>query len=167
MIRTTILPALVAGLSLLSLATGSLAQTPPATAGASASGSESEKEQVRELAKDWLAGIDAGNTTQTYRALSAAASDKVDQTKWQAALAQSRAEFGTPAGREFRKITLFKAERSAAEPDTYLVEYDSVSAERGALHEIVRMVKDADGSWRAAGYTVGPKHQGGEDEHED
>jgi Protein of unknown function (DUF4019) len=167
MIRTSFLPAILAGLSLLSVALDTSGQTSSARPGGSASGSEAEKEQVRESAEQWLAVIDGGNSAQSYRALSSVATGKVDETKWQAALAKSRAEFGAPAGREFRKATLFKAEGSTGGLDSYLVEYDSVSAERGALHEIVRMVKDGDGAWRAAGYTVGPKHQGGDDEDED
>jgi hypothetical protein len=147
------------------LVSGALAQTPPGNANpASTLGSDAEKSDARLSAENWLGTVDKGAILESRRALSPTAS--VDEKTWQADMVQARKDFGLPQGRRFRDMHLYLQAETREKQDFYLVEYYSVSIEAGALRELVRMVKDADGVWRAAGYTIEPRRPG-VDEHEE
>ena len=132
---------------------------------AAAAAAQAERQQVRQAAESWLASMDSGKHSDTWHALSASASAKVNEVKWASAFEKTNKEFGAREGRQFKDQHLFKKAQSQ-DQDFYLVEYQSVSVLRGALREIVRVVKDDDGTWRVAGYTVEPQHPGGDDDDE-
>ncbi len=165
MIRTFLLSGLIGVAALLGTTAGTSAQSPPANSKASAAtGSEAERENARQIAQDWLTAIDHGDITAGFRALSASASTKVDQAKWQSAIEAQRAQFGAPKGRQFQRMHLFRKGENGRDQDFYLADFHSTSVEAGVLREVVRLVKDADGTWLAAGYTVDRRQRGVEDE---
>lgn len=141
------------------------AQTPPANAKQpSAAALNADEPDARGAAERWLPTIDSGKAAEAWRALSSSTSDRVDEAKWSEAMAGARKEFGEPKGRRFHKMALHQTAESKQDLDFYLIEYDSTSIEQGALREFVRVVKDLDGSWRVAGYTIGLQPRGGDDE---
>ncbi|MGI9089375.1 MAG: DUF4019 domain-containing protein [Chthoniobacterales bacterium] len=164
MIRAFLLSAVIGVAALLGAAIPSLAQSPSSRPNQlTASDTEAEKESARQIASDWLDALDQGKTAASFRALSPSATASVAEAQWQEAFAKKRQELGVPKGRSFHKMQLFRQGDGRAQ-DFYLLHYNSVSVERGALHEIVTVALDADGSWHVAGYQVEPRHQGGDEE---
>ncbi len=157
----------IACLILLGLTSSGWAQSAqPSPTPKSAASIAAEEASVRRTAENWLGLLDGGKIAEGWRALSSSASTAaaVTESSWQVAIAQQRQEYGSPKGREFKKANLFAKAQTGGDADFYLVEFDAVSIERGALRELVRVIRDPDGQWRVAGYTVGQKHPGGGDD---
>ncbi len=150
--------------TLLAFPAGARAQTPPPSASqASVAALKAEEPDARGAAERWLPTTDSGKAAEAWRTLSPSTSDRVDEAKWSEAIASGRKEFGEPKGRRFHKMGLHITAESKQDLDFYLIEYDSTSVEQGALREFVRVVKDLDGSWRVAGYTIGLQPRGGDE----
>jgi uncharacterized protein DUF4019 len=138
----------------------------PAASAQTAAAAQAEQQQVRQAAESWLALMDSGKVADGWKALSTSASSKVNQAKWASAFAKTDQEFGARQGREFKSANLMLKAQAGGNQDLYLLEFQAVSITKGALREIVRVVKDVDGQWRVIGYTVEQQHPGGDDEGE-
>lgn len=142
-------------------ATVSYAQAPAA----SQPNQRAEKAKVERVVDAWLATMDGGKHGDTWKALSRSTTAKVEQGKWVTRFEEHDKQFGKRQGRRFQAIRLHRDATAGGQP-FYLVEFDVVTAQRGALRELVRVVKDDDGQWRVAGYSLEERHPGGGEEED-
>lgn len=131
-----------AALGLLAAAAGVSAQDPRATAAVAA-------------ARDWLALVDSGDTTGSYKAAGAKFRKALGDREWVAANARERTPRGAVTAR-----TLFQTALNAKVPESYgpgeyaLLGFRTSFAKQLDARETVTLERESDGVWRVIGYFV-------------
>jgi len=113
-----------------------------------------EQQPAVDAAQNWLAGIDAGAYAKSWDGGSAYFRGAVSQKDWETALTAFRKPLGALGS---RRVTKAKSLTSlAGAPDgTYVVmEFATSFAKKKEAFETVCFSREADGSWRAAGYFI-------------
>jgi len=106
-------------------------------------------------ALDWLAFIDRDDAEGSYKAASAIFRGAADADRWKRALDAERADLGAFVSRS-RVQTQFHTELPGIpeKGDYVVLVYRSSFAKRTVVSERVTVARDADGTWRVAGYSV-------------
>jgi hypothetical protein len=107
-----------------------------------------------QAAERWLALADAGKGADSWRQGAATFRQALTEEQWIATLQAVRAPYGA-----FKSRKLAHARYSATLPgapagEYVVVQFESVFAGRAGVTETVTPMREADGSWRVAGYFI-------------
>ena len=103
----------------------------------------------------WLMGIDEGNYAASYATSAAILRARFSEKTWDTMLARLRKPLGTVTSRSLKKYREVKAANgSPTAADYRLMLFDTHFSNKRDAIETVTFIKDADGSWRAAGYYI-------------
>lgn len=110
------------------------------------------KQEALKAGLAWLALVDQGDYQQSWQQAAKLFQTIITQANWQKALTAVRRPLGAKKTR--RLITeLFKTSLPGAPDGQYWVfQFDSSFAAKQKALETLTLMREADGSWRAAGY---------------
>ena len=111
-----------------------------------------------EMAKVWVAKIDAGDYEGSYLNSSSLMHEKVPENKWLLVMKTLRTPWGTVVS---RRVTshVYKPDGYLKEPGEFMIVSYDTSFKNLADAEEVIVLKRENGKWCAAGYNGGPKQQ--------
>ena len=125
----------------------------PAAGAKRAPGSAEEKAAVA-AAQTWLAGIDAGNYSQSWKDAAVSFREAMTEEGWTAALTSVRKPLGELVSRKLRSAEPAKSLPGAPDGGYVVMQFDtSFAAMKTAVETIVFML-EKDGTWKAAGYLI-------------
>ena len=101
----------------------------------------------------WLALIDAGDYAEARRTAAPLFRELESAEAWDAKVREYRDPLGPLESRAIRTNTYFTDPWNAPSGAYAVLVFDS-QWEGGAIHEVVNMQRQADGSWLVAGYDV-------------
>ena len=134
---------LVAGLVLL----GSSLNAPAAETDASMA-------VAQEAATTWLALTDGGKYAQSWDAAAAYFRGSITKAAWQQALQGVRSPLGRVLSRTLQSATIARSLPGAPDGEYVVLQFQTQFANKQAAVETVTPMKDADGTWRVAGYYI-------------
>jgi Protein of unknown function (DUF4019) len=105
-------------------------------------------------AKSWLARTDAGQADQSWEESATVFRAGVTKEAWGKALAQTRTPLGAVKSRTVKSTTFTRSMPGAPDGEYVVAQYDTNFDKKASAVETVTMMKDKDGSWRAAGYFI-------------
>ena len=107
-------------------------------------------------ALEWLALADRGDAKASFAAASPHFRNAAQEEGWAKALATHRADLGDTVART-RVVTEFHPTLPGLPDngDYIVINYRTSFAKRDAVRERVTLVRDADGVYRVAGYSIG------------
>ena len=115
---------------------------------------EAGEKAASSAAPAWLAQIDAGNYSNSWRDASGYFKGAISDKGWQDALAGARKPLGKLLSRKLSKA--HSATSLPGAPDgTYVVmQFDSSFVNKKNAVETVTFMQEKDGKWKAAGYYI-------------
>ena len=105
-------------------------------------------------AESWLALVDAGKSVESWQALAAPAHQAIGEWRWKMGFNFSQRKFGSFNTRKLRSARFSTRSPSGRPGEFVFLEFESISAKRGAVVEKVAMIREADGQWRVVTYAV-------------
>jgi hypothetical protein len=105
-------------------------------------------------ASKWLALVDAGKSAESWQALAAAPREAMGQWKWKFGFATAQREFGAFRDRKLRSAAFTTKSPGGRAGEFVLLQYDTESTNKGRVVEKLTVMRDTDGEWRVADYTV-------------
>lgn len=108
-----------------------------------------------EAADSFLSLVDSGNYAQSWDQASAFFKSKVNEKAWVQQLGQARKPFGAIKVRKVLVAKDFDKLPNAPAGQYAVIEYAAAFADKNA-NETLTMMRQADGSWRMAGYYIRP-----------
>jgi hypothetical protein len=118
-------------------------------------GAEPTPEKAAEAAASkWLALVDAGKSAESWQALAAAPRAAIGQWKWKFGFAMAQREFGAFRDRKLRSAEFTSKSPGGRSGEFVLLQYDTTSTKKGSVLEKLTTMRDTDGEWRVASYTV-------------
>jgi Protein of unknown function (DUF4019) len=112
-----------------------------------------------EAMQPWLTEIDAGQYEQSWKDASRLFEQAVTTDGWVAALQQVRAPLGACLKRQLVSSELQHKARAGPrkfEGDLVVAQFETSFANLKYAVETVSFIREADGSWKAAGYYIRP-----------
>ncbi|HML63119.1 DUF4019 domain-containing protein [Solidesulfovibrio sp.] len=113
-----------------------------------------DQQPAVDAAKNWLAGIDAGAYGKSWDGGSAYFRDAISQKDWETALTAFRKPLGALVSRQIGKAKSLTTLPGAPDGTYVVMEFASSFANKKDAFETVCFSREADGSWRAAGYFI-------------
>jgi hypothetical protein len=101
----------------------------------------------------WLAIVDTGQYAKSWESTTEFFRSGVTETQWETMLAPARAKMGNFVARK-AKYVQYVRDLPKAPPGDYVVIQYSSRFENGLFTETVTPMKQADGSWKVAGYYI-------------
>jgi hypothetical protein len=120
---------------------------------ANARADEPGVDEARRVAEQWIALVDAGRYDDSWSAASSLFRSKVPKADWKNAATSARAPLGALASRTFSAAQAMHDLPGVPRGDYIVLVYDGTFA-NGAVHEIITPMREADGSWKVAGYVI-------------
>jgi hypothetical protein len=102
----------------------------------------------------WLTLVDAGKSRESWEALAAAPRESLGQWKWKFGFSMAQREFGAFQDRKLRSAESTTRSPGGRSGEFVLLQYDTTSTKKGAVVEKLTVMRDTDGEWRVASYTV-------------
>ncbi|MFA7342664.1 MAG: DUF4019 domain-containing protein [Terrimicrobiaceae bacterium] len=124
---------------------GSDTKTEPAT--------PTEKAAVA-AAETWIAGIDAGNYPQSWKAASELFQKAIAEAGWNTAVTGVRKPLGALVSRALKSARYTKSLPGAPDGEYVFMQFDTSFAAKKTAVETVTFMLEKDGAWRAAGYFI-------------
>ncbi|MEY3895933.1 MAG: hypothetical protein RLZZ214_1453 [Verrucomicrobiota bacterium] len=130
------------------------------------SGRESERElpmaekneigspEVGVLAEMWLAGIDAGKYSRSWRAAANFFQSANTESRWISEVGQMRKPLGAVKSREIRHMKKVNTLTGAPDGEYFIIQFNTSFAARENAVEVVRFKLEEEGTWKAAGYLI-------------
>ena len=113
----------------------------------------SPQQAAQAAALSWLALVDGDKAAESWQALAAPARDAIAQCRWKIGIGMAQHQFGAFTGRKLRSAQFTTKSPGGRAGEFVLLEFDSTSANKGAVVEKLTTVHEADGQWRVASYT--------------
>jgi formylglycine-generating enzyme required for sulfatase activity len=144
------LPPLVAFIVLV--ACGPQSPRVPSTAASSAA--QSEDLVPHHAAEAWLQRVDRGAYDESWREASTLLRDRIEPSRFAAALAGARSPLGRVTRRSLRTETRSRTAEGLPDGDYVSIVYDATFERAGAQIETIGLASDRDGRWRVISYFV-------------
>ena len=109
---------------------------------------------AQEAAERWLAQLDAGNYSATWRDAAASLRTTVPQAQFEAALRQARTPLGSPSDRALKSATYHTTMPGVPDGQYVVIQYTTRFANKEQAVETVTPAREPDGNWRVSGYFV-------------
>lgn len=121
--------------------------------GACAESNPAAEQAALAVGEPWLALIDAGDYAEARRSAAPLFRELESAEAWDAKVREYRDPLGALESRALGTSTYFTNPWNAPSGTYVVLVFDS-QWEGGAIHEVVNMQRQADGSWLVAGYDV-------------
>lgn len=108
---------------------------------------------AQEVARAWLAIVDAGAYGDSWEQGAKAFQEKVPKADWEKALVAARGAQGKLVVRKSRSVTYAKSLPNAPEGEYVVIQYETIFENRAAI-ETVTPMKGKDGAWKVSGYFI-------------
>jgi tRNA A-37 threonylcarbamoyl transferase component Bud32 len=105
-------------------------------------------------ARTWLALIDGGNYSESWKNSSVFFQNAVDETNWTAKMKTFREPLGALAWRNLRSAQRLTELPGAPDGQYVVMQFDSSFANKKTAIETVTFVLEADGQWKSTGYFI-------------
>lgn len=105
-------------------------------------------------ASAWLSLVDAGLYARAWEESASAFREKVPRVKWEAYLQDARAALGPLTLRRLASAEHTRAIPGAPPGEYVVIRYSTSYANRPLVSETITPMRDADGTWRVAGYFI-------------
>jgi beta-lactamase regulating signal transducer with metallopeptidase domain len=115
------------------------------------------KATVIAAAEMWLKHIDEGKFDQTYTEAGPWLHGLETAQEWEASLVEESARYGREVERHQTAVRFETTPDGKFAGDWAYVDFDSVHEKNARLAEEVVFKKDADGTWKVAGYSIGDR----------
>jgi len=105
-------------------------------------------------AESWLTLVDSGKYAESWKAAASLFREKVTAAQWEDAVRSARGPLGPV---ESRKLVTAKYTRTlpgAPDGEYVVIRYETTFQKKKSSVETVTPMKDNDGVWRVAGYTI-------------
>lgn len=102
----------------------------------------------------WLALVDAGNFAASWDAAATRFRARITREDWEARAASLRGSMGALKSRNFKSESFTHSLPGVPDGDYVVIRFSSSFANTGSAIETVTPMKDADGTWRVAGYFI-------------
>jgi uncharacterized protein DUF4019 len=113
-----------------------------------------DERKARERADAWLSLVDQGQYAESWDAAAKLFQSSTGKDKWENALERGRTPLGKSSQRKLRAAE-YKTQLDGAPAGEYVVvHYDSAFENKPTVREIVTLRKQADRSWKVAGYSI-------------
>jgi hypothetical protein len=114
-----------------------------------------EAETKAQAAADaWLAVVDAGQYGRSWDQASSMLKNAATRSGWEAAAKSVRASLGRLKGRKLKSATFTRTVPNAPQGEYVILLFDSKFENKADAVETVTPMKEADGSWKVAGYYI-------------
>lgn len=115
---------------------------------------EHPEAEAQSSAIAWLALLDAGNYGASWDAAATIFRESIKRADWEARAASVRGSIGALKSRNLKSETYTHSPPGAPSGDYVILRFSSSFAQQGSAIETVTPMKDADGTWRVAGYFI-------------
>jgi opacity protein-like surface antigen len=110
--------------------------------------------QAQASAKAWLALVDAASYAESWDQAAAFFKSAVAKPDWEKAVRGARAPLGAIKSRQVKSATFTRTLPGAPDGEYVVILFDTQFAGKAAAVETVTPMREADGSWKVAGYYV-------------
>ena len=105
-------------------------------------------------ADEWLALVDTGRYGASWEAGAATFKEAIDRVKWETMVDAARGKIGVVLKRKLRVARHMRNLPNSPEGEYVVIENETHFENRVLSTETVTLMKQADGSWRVAGYFI-------------
>lgn len=105
-------------------------------------------------AEKWLAGVDAGNYAEGWKAAAAYLKNAVTEEQLARSLQAARKPLGKLLSRKIQDKTFMTTMPGAPDGDYVMIQFATSFASKAEAVETVTAMLDKDGEWRVAGYFI-------------
>lgn len=110
--------------------------------------------KAQAAAKTWLALVDSGKYADSWNQAAAVFKASVTSAGWQSAIKSARVPLGAVKARTLKGATFTHNLPNAPVGDYVVIQYSTSFANRPGSLETITPMKQADGSWKVAGYYI-------------
>jgi hypothetical protein len=110
--------------------------------------------EAQATARAWLKDADANDAAATYANAAARFRSALSQERWTAAMAKTRAEFGSSVRRTIAVTGVPQPGSGTPPGDFVVIRFRSEFEKRPQAVETVTLEREADGKWRVVGYLM-------------
>lgn len=118
------------------------------------SGEELDARPATAAAQAWLATVDAQRYGTAWDAAAPLLQGAIERTRWEATIQEARGPLGAVNARKLRSATYARSLPGAPEGEYVVIQYATAFANRPLSIETVTPMKQADGTWKVAGYYI-------------
>lgn len=112
------------------------------------------KDAAAEAAQEWLAIVDAGEYADSWTAAAELFRNAVAQEQWVQAVEGVRQPLGDMLSRELKSAKFTTSLPGAPDGEYVVIQFTTEFEHKASAVETVTAMKDADGTWRVAGYFI-------------
>lgn len=105
-------------------------------------------------AESWLELVEAGRYGESWEQASVTFKDAITRVKWETTVQQARGLVGNLVKRKLRTARHVHNLPNAPEGEYVVIQNEARFENRPLASETVTLMKQADGSWRVAGYFI-------------
>jgi hypothetical protein len=122
--------------------------------GALAADEDLDAKPAMAVAQAWLATVDSGGYAQSWEESSAVFKAATTRLQWETTVQAARAPLGPVNARKLRSVTYSRAIPGAPAGEYFVIQFDTHFLNRPLTSETVTPMREADGSWKVAGYFI-------------
>ena len=115
---------------------------------------DTDTKVAQKSAEAWLSLVDNGAYAESWKTAASLFKKAVTEEQWQGMLKTVRDPLGQLKERSLKAATPTKSPPGAPAGEYIVFDFNSTFANKAAASERVTVMKDTDGTWRAAGYYV-------------
>jgi Protein of unknown function (DUF4019) len=105
-------------------------------------------------AENWLALVDGGRYTESWKQAASLFREKVTAPQWEAAVRSAREPLGKLGTRNLVSAQFSRTLPGAPDGEYVVIRYETSFEHKKTAVETVTPMKDRDGTWRVAGYFI-------------
>jgi len=105
-------------------------------------------------AQAWLIHVDAGDYARSWDEGAAHFRESISKVQWQTTLDSARTPLGVMIARKIRSAAYARTHPGAPVGEYFVIEFDTRFANRPRAIETVTPMREADGSWKVADYSI-------------
>jgi hypothetical protein len=102
----------------------------------------------------WLALVDSEAYADSWTTAASGFKSRVGQQQWETMAKSARGPFGRLKERKLGKTTATRTVPGAPDGEYVIVQFNTAFEHKAAAVETATAVKDTDGAWRVAGYSI-------------
>lgn len=120
----------------------------------SASAEQQYEDAAVTVASSWLAVVDAGSYDQSWTQAATYFQSAVNREQWHQAMKSVRQPLGDTVSRAVMRATYTTELPGAPDGEYVVIQFDTSFENKRNAVETVTPMRDADGTWRVAGYFI-------------
>jgi hypothetical protein len=105
-------------------------------------------------AESWLSLVDSGTYEESWKAAASLFREKVTAAQWEDAVRSARGPLGPVESRKRVTAQFTRTLPGAPDGEYVVIRYETTFQKKKSSVETVTPMKDNDGVWRVAGYTI-------------